>query len=95
MAKKGKYDDLDPDFKQAAEAMGEGEIHETITKVNLSYEALMEVKDADEDLKLKKAVAKEAGAIYREGTKFRKLATSYLREMLKAKGKPSGEAATE
>lgn len=92
---KNKYDDLDPEFKEAAEKMGEGEIHATITKVNLGYEALMEAKEKDEDLKNKKAIAKEAGAIYREGTKFRKLATSYLRDMLVAKGKPAGETAAE
>ncbi len=88
--KKDKYADLDSEFKANAESMDEAKLRDTIAKVSLDLSALLEVQDQDEDLKMKKEIAKEAGAIYREGKKFAKLATSYLRAMLDAKGKDTG-----
>ncbi len=88
--KKSKFDDLDAEFKANAEAMDEVALRDAIAKLSLNHSAMLEAKEADADLKLKKDIAKEAGAIYREEAKFCKLGTAYLRAMLDAKGKDTG-----
>lgn len=88
--KKDKYADLDSEFKAQAETMDEAKLRDSIAKISLDLSALLEAQEADQDLQMKKEIAKEAGAIYREGKKFSKLATSYLRAMLDAKGKECG-----
>lgn len=90
--KKDKYADLDESFKQEVETLSVAQLRDKITSTALNLEALLELKDNDEDLKLKKEVAKEAGAVYREGKKYAKMATGYLRAMLDAKGQDTGSA---
>jgi hypothetical protein len=92
---KNKFADLDEDFKTRAEAMSEEELRATISKVSLNHVAMLKVKEQDEDLKLKKEVAKEAGAQYREEGKFCKLAIAYCSAMLEAKGKDNGSFSPE
>lgn len=93
--KKDKFADLDKDFKDAAEALSEAELRDRVAKTALDLAALLDAKDKDFDLKEKKEVAKEAGAVYREGIKASKLRTAYLRLMLEAKGKEAGSFETE
>lgn len=88
--KKDKYADLDEEFKANAESMDEAKIRDTIAKISLDLSALLEAQELDADLKQKKEIAKEAGEVYRDGKKYARLATSYLRAMLDAKGKDTG-----
>jgi hypothetical protein len=88
--KKSKFDDLDQDFKDAAEKLEEPAIRDLIAKTALNLAALLEAQEADQDLQQKKEAAKEANAVYKEGKKFSKLSIGYLRALLDAKGKETG-----
>lgn len=88
--KKDKFADLDQDFKDVANALKEPEIRDRIAKVSLDQAALLDAKEKDYDLKEKKEQAKEAGAVYREGTKANKLRIEYYRILLDGQGKDTG-----
>jgi hypothetical protein len=85
--KKDKFEDLPEEFKNSVAGMDETAIRDTITKVSLNQASLMEAKELDQDLSSKKEAAKEAGAIYREGTKSNKLKVAWCRQVLGDKGK--------
>ena len=93
--KKDEFADLDDDFKDAAHGMDEATIRARISEVALNQAALMEAKDGDEDLKTKKEVAKDAGAVYRDGTKANKLRVKFYRRVLGDKLKPNGDSGLE
>ena len=86
-AKKDIFEDLPKEFKESVSGMKEAEIRDQITKVSLNQAALMEAKDADQDLTEKKEAAKEAGAQYREGTKVNKAKVAWCRQVLSDQGK--------
>lgn len=86
-SKKDPFEDLPGEFKEAVAGMDEAGIRDQIAKVSLNQAALMEAKDADEDLTTKKEAAKDAGAIYREGTKANKTKVAWCRQVLGDKGK--------
>ncbi len=88
--KKDKFEDLDIDFKDSVAAMDESQIRAKLAEVSLNQAALMAAKADDEDLAVKKEIAKEAGAIYREGTKMNKLSIEWARQVLGDKGKANG-----
>ncbi len=88
--KKDKFEDLDIDFKDSIAAMTEEEIRAKLAEISLNQAALMQAKSDDEDLKTKKEIAKEAGAIYREGTKANRLRIEWARQVLGDKGKSNG-----
>jgi len=90
--KKDPFDILDEDEKSAIAGMNETQIRDRIAKVSLDQAALMELKEQDQDLKEKKEAAKEAGAIYREGTKRNKTLIAFARRVLGDKGKETGDA---
>ncbi len=85
--KKDPYEILDDQFKTMIVAMGEDEIRNEIATVALNQAELMIAKTQDQHLQEKKEEAKEAGAVYREGTKFNKLKISYARQVLEDRGK--------
>lgn len=89
---KDEFEDLPGEFKEAIAGMDEAEIRDRIAKISLDNAALMEAKEQDDDLKIKKEIAKEAGAVYREGAKANKLKIKYARRVLGDKGKPNGDA---
>jgi hypothetical protein len=93
--KKDPFEDLDEDFKDAVAGMDEKAIRDRLAKVTLDQAALMDAKEKDIDLKEKKEAAKEAGAVYREGTKMNKLRVKYARSILDAKGNDTGSADAE
>lgn len=90
-SKKDIFEDLPEEFRESVAGMDEAGIRDTITKVSLNQAALMEAKEADEDLTAKKELAKEAGAVYREGTKANKTKVAWCRRVLSDKGKPNDE----
>jgi hypothetical protein len=93
--KKNKFDDLDTDFKDSVAGMSEEQIRAKLAEVALNQAALMAAKSEDEDLKEKKAIAKEAGAQYSEGTKMNRLRTEFCRQVLGDKGKDNGSFSSE
>jgi hypothetical protein len=87
---KDPYADLDQAFKDRVNAAKSGEeLKAILSEATLGYTELMAAKDLDEDLKSKKEAAKEAGAIYREGTKRYKLKTKFIRQTLASRGLPT------
>ncbi len=89
--KKDKFADVPEEFRDAVAGMQEPQIRDRIAKVSLDQAALIEAKGNDQDLAEKKEQAKEAGAIYREGTKLNKLKIEFCRQVLGDKSKPTGE----
>jgi DNA polymerase III delta prime subunit len=85
--KKDPFEELDEDFKNSIQAMDEADIRRRISDVALADAALRIAKDDDMDLQKAKEVAKEAGAIYREGAKANKLKISFCKRVLEDRGK--------
>lgn len=90
--KKDPFADLDQDFKESAERMAEAELRDKLAQTALNQEALDDAKTKDTDYLAKKDAFSTAGAVYREGKKGNKLRTKYLRLMLDAKGKDTGDS---
>jgi hypothetical protein len=84
--KKGKWDDLGDEFKDAAMGMDVKDLRDKIATVSMAQEELNLAKADDMDLKAAQEVAKEAGAIYRDGTKANKLKISFLKQLIDSKG---------
>ncbi len=89
--KKDKFADVPEEFRDSVAAYDEAKIRDTIAKVSLDQAALMEAKADDMDLAAARETAKEAGAIYREGTKLNKLKIEFCRQVLGDKAKDTGE----
>jgi hypothetical protein len=88
---KDKFKALDSEFKDTIANMSEEEIRATVAKVGLNQVELMKAKEDDQDLAEKKFAASEAGAIYRDGTKFNKLRIEFCHQVLGDRGKDTGE----
>lgn len=84
--KKDPFEDLDPDFKESIEAMTREEIRNKIASIAIAQTELMKAKDSDQALQEAKETAKEAGAVYRDGTKMNKLRIAYASQVLDDKG---------
>ncbi len=84
---KDPFEDLDREYKSAIESMDEAGIRGRISEIAIAQAQLLDAMDDDLDLAEKKAQAKEAGAIYAEGTKANKLKIKYAKQMLESQGK--------
>lgn len=85
--KKDPFDALDPEYKDSIEAMTVEEIRDRIASVSLAQVELMEARDTDEDYQRAKEEAREAGAVYREGTKANRLKIEFAKRVLQDRGK--------
>ena len=89
MAKKtleDKIRDIDQFFMESVEGNTSDELKKKLISLD-SYEGeLSQTKEDDEDLKDKMELAKEAGAVYRDGFKAIKLKRQLLLRMLKDQG---------
>lgn len=85
--KKNKFDDLDADFKSGVENMSDEDICARVAQIALDNEQLLKSKENDEDLKEKIQIAKEAGAVYREGVKMNRVRIQYAQMILESRGK--------
>ena len=85
--KKDKFDDIPKEFRENLEAASDEEIRSKIAKVAMDQEELMKAKEADQDFEEAKNRAKEAGAVYREGSKANKLKLAFAYSILEARGK--------
>lgn len=84
--KKDKFSDLDEDYKNAVASMDTDAIKRKICEVAMNQEELMTAKSEDQDLAEKVGQAKEAGTIYREGSKMNRLRTQYAMRVLEDRG---------
>jgi hypothetical protein len=85
--KKGPFDDLSSDFKDAVAQSTPEDINNRIAQITKDTEELLAARDEDEDFQSKKALYSEAGAVYRDGKKANRLKTLYCIETLHSKGK--------
>lgn len=84
--KKGKFDDLPSDFKDAVAQSSPEEINKRIAEIAKASEELAKAQDDDQDYQEKKEALKEAGAVYREGKKANRLKIQYAIQVLGDKG---------
>lgn len=83
---KDPFDDLPAEFKDAVAAASRAAIRDKIATISLDQAELMEAKKKDTDLEKARETAREAGAIYREGTKMNKLKIEWAKRCLDDKG---------
>lgn len=88
---KDKFKDLDGDFKDSVQGMDEAEIRAKISQVALNQVELLQAKEKDQDLERAKAEAKDAGAIYAEGTKQNSLRIMFCKQVLEGRGLATSE----
>ena len=89
MAKKSSKDsfetkvrDLDPYFVDEVLSASPEQLKSKLVEITKYALALQEERDNDEDLKNKKEIAKEAGAVYAEGLKAAKMKSKYIVNLL-------------
>jgi hypothetical protein len=85
-APKDPFADVPEDFRNGIDAMDRDDIRRAIAQVALDQAELMEAKDQDTDLQTLQEQAREAGAIYRDGTKANRLKIKYAKQVLEGKG---------
>ena len=85
--KKGKFDDLPTEFKDAVAQSSPEDINERIATITKDTEALLKARDDDQDYQSKKEALKEAGSVYRDGKKANRLKVLYCIQVLGDKGK--------
>ncbi len=85
-SKKGPFDSLSEDFKDAVGAKSLEEIKDTLSDIAKAEEANQAAKAADEDLAAKKEQAKFASEVYREATKENKTKIKFIISVLADKG---------
>lgn len=83
---KDPFADLDQDFKDAVNAQTRDDIKKTICQATLDQLELMEAQKQDEDYQSLKEQFREAGAVYRDGTKTNALKIKYAKSVLEGKG---------
>lgn len=85
-ADKDPFIDVPEEFKEAVIGMNVVEIKQRIAQVALDQVELMKAKKEDGDLLEKKEAYKEAGMVYREGTKLNRVKIEYCKQMIDNKG---------
>lgn len=85
--KKGKFDELPLDFKDAVAQSSPEDINKRIAQITKDTEALLAARADDQDYQTKKEALKEAGAVYRDGKKANHLKVLYCIQVLSDKGK--------
>ena len=94
--KKQPFDELSPEFKDAARGADSTKLKEQLTEIALNEQLNLASQKADQDLKSLKDQVKDASAGYREVTKINKLKTKFIIEQLSDRGDPkSSEIVTE
>jgi hypothetical protein len=74
------------EFKDAVEGMDVVEIKQRIAQVSIDQVELMNAKKQDQDLEEKKELYKEAGLVYREGSKLNRVKIEFCKAMIDSKG---------
>lgn len=85
--KKGKWDDLDMEWKMAVASAKDDDIHTRLKDLALGRSALLDARSKDQQLKEAKEAASQAGEVYRDGLKGNAMRVAYIREVLESRGK--------
>lgn len=83
---KDPFANVPQEFKEMVDAQDRDTIKTTICQITLNQLELMEAQKDDEDYQNLKEQFREAGAVYREGTKSNALKIKYAKQVLEAKG---------
>lgn len=83
---KDPFEALPDEFRDAIANLSREDIRSRIAQVALDQAELMEAKVKDVDFESAREAAKEAGAVYREGTKMNKLKIEFAKRVLDDKG---------
>jgi hypothetical protein len=86
MGPKDPFADLSEDFRNTVDAQSRDDIKRTICQVTLDQLDLLDAQKDDADYQSLKEQFREAGAIYREGTKANSLKIKYAKQTLEGKG---------
>jgi hypothetical protein len=86
-SKRDPFESLGEEFRSSIEAMNVEEIRDRIASVSLAQIELLEARDKDEDFQKAKETAREAGAVYREGTQMNRLKIAFAKRVLEDRGK--------
>jgi len=84
--KKQEFEDVPSEFKDQANSSSREELQNLISLVSCNQVELMKLKSEDSDLATAKEVAKQAGAVYAEGSKLNKAKILYCKTLLDDKG---------
>lgn len=79
--KKDRFAALPDDWKEKAKHASKEEIREMFAKVGHDEATNRAAQKADQDLQEKKEAAREANAVYAEGTKVNRLKLDFLKEI--------------
>lgn len=83
---KEPFADLSQDFRDEIDRLPREEIRQRIAQVTLDQCELMDAQKDDADYQSLKEQFREAGAVYRDGTKTNKLKIKYAKQVLESKG---------
>lgn len=79
--KKGKWDDLDTDFKTTVDSMRVEEIRLRIAEIILAQRELMNAKKLDKDLQEKQAIVKKLSEKYRKNSELNGFRIEYAKDL--------------
>lgn len=83
---KNPYEDVPEEWRESVESATTEEIKKKVAEVALAQAELMKAKKDDADLADRREQYKEAGAIYREGSKMNKCKIEYAKMVLDSRG---------
>lgn len=86
MGPRDPFADISEDFRNMVDAQSRDDIKKTICQVTLDQLELMDAQKDDEDYQTLKEQFREAGAVYRDGTKANALKIQYAKKALEGKG---------
>lgn len=85
-AEKDPFATVPEEFKDAVQGMSADEINARIAQVAKDQVDLMKAKKEDQDLEEKKVAYREAGQVYREGSKLNRVKIEFCKAILEQKG---------
>jgi hypothetical protein len=85
-APKDPFEGVPEEFRDAVAGMSIEEIKQRIAQTSIDQVELMKAKKEDQDLFEKKELFKEAGAIYREGSKLNRVKIEFCKMTIDSKG---------
>lgn len=84
---KDPFELVPQEFQDAVKGMTPEQIKSRIAQVAMDQVELMRAKKEDQDLEEKKEIYKDAGLVYREGTKLNRVKIEFCKSIIDGMGK--------